>query len=69
MKLDWFTNMPSADAELERKHNRMLRRQAELRDREEQRLYKLKYEADGLKNCKDNATLMGEKDVKLQAEM
>ena len=47
---------------------RMMRKADENKQVQQLKVLKLKYEAENLKNCKDNALMMGEKNVKDNAE-
>ena len=47
---------------------RMMRKADENKQVQQLKVLKLKYEAENLKNCKDNALMMGEKHVKDNAE-
>ena len=41
----------------------MLKGMADMNEQTDRRVQKLKYEASGLKNCRDNAVMMGDQKV------
>ena len=58
----------SAPEEEELKLTNQINKLKQEKEKEERKVFQYKYEANGLKQCKDNANLMGQKQVKTSAE-
>jgi hypothetical protein len=57
--------MKTSEQETAYKNQKLLQKLLESKDESTRKMLKYKYQADGLKDCKDNAMLMGEKKVEI----
>ena len=67
VKCNWIFSLKTTAQERLTKTQELLDKILEDKQNDERNVLKYKYEVNGLKNCKDNAMMMGEKNVKLAA--